>query len=319
MTGPDHPVVDPTRCAWQADLRDDPMTGTAPPAARLLLVEQPGPWGPRGLVDSHADPGVAGRIDRLAAAAGMRLQAIRRPGRHVDEQTGHQVAVVDTRRGARTTRWWRVETLDALARDLESATTSDDAWIPEASVVDRDPLLLVCTHGRHDACCALRGRPLVAELDRLRPGRVWETTHVGGDRFAANLLVLPTGELYGRVGPEAAASLVERIDDGHVVPELLRGWLGLTPIAQAALVFAHERLGTQRGTLAVVRVDKDDEQNARVTVRTPDGPVVVRMAMAFSAPAQLTCRGPASARARTYRGLSIGPASDETEASPTRV
>src|SRR4051794_30959104 len=33
------------RCALRAQLRGDPMLGTAFPAPRILLVEQPGPWG----------------------------------------------------------------------------------------------------------------------------------------------------------------------------------------------------------------------------------------------------------------------------------
>ena len=47
------------------------MRGTAFPHARVLLVHQPGPWGPRGLLESRCDPDVARRIDLAAANAGM--------------------------------------------------------------------------------------------------------------------------------------------------------------------------------------------------------------------------------------------------------
>ena len=66
------------------------------------------------------------------------------------------------------------------------------------------PIYLVCTHGRHDACCALRGRAVAARLAEQRPDLVWECSHIGGDRFAPNVLVLPQGLYYGRVEPSRA-------------------------------------------------------------------------------------------------------------------
>src|SRR6478672_1560146 len=71
------------QCAVQAGIRGDPMLGTAFPASMLLLVEQPGPWGRAGLLDSRFDRATAhaliGRMDRQ----GVRVVAIRRPGRTV--------------------------------------------------------------------------------------------------------------------------------------------------------------------------------------------------------------------------------------------
>ncbi|MDP9392751.1 MAG: hypothetical protein M3Q27_00150 [Actinomycetota bacterium] len=53
-------------------------------------------------------------------------------------------------------------------------------------------------------CCAVSGRPLAAALTAAYGDRVWECTHLGGDRFAGNVAVLPHGYLYGRVSPAAA-------------------------------------------------------------------------------------------------------------------
>lgn len=287
------------------------MLGTAPPARRMLLIEQPGPWGPRALLDGRDDARVAEQVDVLAAAAGLRVQAIRHPGRHMITPGRRSVAVADI--AARQITHWTVADLPELLRQLASSANEDrDAAYrgllaqPAGVSTDRDPLYLVCTHGRHDACCALRGRPLVQALHELRPGRVWETTHVGGDRFAANLVVLPHGDMYGRVLPFAADDLVDHVDRGEVVAGLMRGRLGLAPIAQAALVFAHLRLGLPaRDALRVVRIDRVSDELSRVTLGTPDGPVLVEIAMSTSPPAQLTCQGPAQARARVYRGVRI--------------
>ncbi|MGH3072965.1 MAG: sucrase ferredoxin [Gaiellaceae bacterium] len=79
------------------------------------------------------------------------------------------------------------------------------------------PLFLVCTHGKHDRCCAKFGRPLYdAVREQVEDGWAWQTSHIGGDRFAGNLVVLPDGVYYGRVDPlEAwpvvAAALERRI------------------------------------------------------------------------------------------------------------
>ncbi len=307
------PRESPDRCAPLAQERNDPMIGTALPAARLMLVEQPGPWGPRGLLDDRDEGRAAHEIDVLAAAAGLRLQAVRHPGRHAHARAGdgRLVAVVDT--VTRTTYRWEVGGLADVLRQLEVARRDDPAAARTALleqapdlVHDVDPLYLVCTHGRHDACCAVRGRPLVDALHALRPGRVWETTHVGGDRFAANLVVAPTGEFYGRVLPGDAADLVEHAERDEVVPGLMRGRMGLVPVAQAALVVAHDHLGlVRRDALSVVGLDRPGDDRALVTLTTPDGPVVVEIAITVSEPARLTCQGPAAARARVYHGVGV--------------
>ena len=299
------------RCALQAQLRGDAMLGTAPVASHLLLVEQPGPWGPRGLVDSRAETDVAHEIDVLAAAAGLRLQAVRHPGRHARADRPRFVALVDTVTG--TMHHWLVPDLTALLDQLRAGArddplTSRTALLEQPGEVtsEDEPLYLVCTHGRHDACCALRGRPLVDALHAERPGRVWETTHVGGDRFAANLLVLPAGDTYGRVLPFAAADLVTHVERGEVVPGLMRGRMGLPPIAQAALVYAHEQLVLPaRDDLRVLGLERRSADQAMVTLDGPDGRVVVEVAMSTGDPARLTCAGPSTARARVYRGVRV--------------
>jgi len=291
------------RCSIAAESRGDSMLGTAPPQAKVLLVHQPGPWGPRGLVESRCDPGVARRIDAAAAKGGMRLQAIRRPGKHetVPLPGGHLVGIAATTPGAESVTWWRVDDLADIAAELEGG------WPRRPPVeIDRTPLYLVCAHGRHDACCALRGRPVAQALHAVRPGRVWETTHLGGDRFAANLLVLPTGHLYGRVPSDIAADFADRIDAGDVVPGFLRGRLGLAPVAQAALVFAHQELGiTGTDAFTVTSVQRLDAEHAQATVVSAEGSYLVTIAIETRPAAQLTCRGPQGAHARAYRGVSI--------------
>jgi hypothetical protein len=286
-------------CSAEADARGDSMIGTAPPQSRVLLVHQPGHWGPRGLLESRCDPAVAQRLDRAGARAGMRLQTIRRPDEHRrgTPDGGYHVGIADASR----VTWWRTGDLAHFATELEAG------WPTQApSTIDTAPLFLVCTHGRHDPCCALRGRPVIAALERVRPGRAWETTHLGGDRFAANVLVLPAGALYGRVTAATAANLADAADAGRILTGHLRGRIGFSPVAQAALVYAHEQLALDTmESLAVQKIERVDERTADVHLTAPSGAVTVTIVAETRPPAQLTCRGVGQAKAREYRGAGI--------------
>ncbi len=110
-------------------------------------------------------------------------------------------------------------------------------------MVDLGPILLVCTHGVHDTCCALRGRPVAAALAARWPDQVWECSHVGGDRFAPNVVVLPDGFYYGNLDPETAVGAIRRHLGGEVVVEHLRGMARFAPPVQAAAAAVFDRCG----------------------------------------------------------------------------
>jgi len=75
-------------------------------------------------------------------------------------------------------------------------------------------------------CCARLGGPLAQALAARHPGPVWETTHVGGHRFAANLVLLPHGLYYGPVTVRLAAAAIDAYQRGSVVVDRSRGRAG---------------------------------------------------------------------------------------------
>ena len=130
----------------------------------------------------------AGRAQALGH--GVRTQLIRRPDR-----TGRQVRrpTVLIAGGPVGRRWLERRELDdprALG-ELDPAAFADCA--APGFGAPAEAALLVCTHGRREVCCAKYGRPVAQALAARYGPLVWETTHVGGDRFAANLVVLPSG------------------------------------------------------------------------------------------------------------------------------
>jgi (2Fe-2S) ferredoxin len=124
-------------------------------------------------------------------------------------------------------------------------------------------LFLTCTHGRHDVCCAERGRPVAAALDGLAADAAWEVSHIGGDRFAGNVLVLPDGLYYGRVSADRAVDLVTAHGRGDCVPDLLRGRTSLPFAAQAAEVALRRHLGV--AALTALRLEQLQRAGARTT------------------------------------------------------
>jgi hypothetical protein len=87
-------------------------------------------------------------------------------------------------------------------------------------------MYLVCAHARRDRCCGRFGAPLARELAERYPERVWETTHLGGHKHAANLALLPHGLYYGPVDLPAALGAIEAYERGEVTVHRYRGRAG---------------------------------------------------------------------------------------------
>jgi hypothetical protein len=286
-------------------VRGDSPVATAGPAQRWLLVEQPGPWGRDALPQSRFDARVAPLLAARARAEGTRVLLVRRPGGRATE-SGHRWAYADGRPGHEGL-WWSTRDTDADLLDVP--------W--DGSVGERapGPVYLVCTHGQHDACCALRGRPLAQALPAPGPADVWECSHLGGCRFATNVLVLPHGFAYGQVAGDGA-DLVAAHARAEVALPWLRGRTGLPLPAQAAQQFARERLGLLgvddlplRGTRRLPGTDEEAAAGVErldVVLGGPDGDVVVRVESRPAAEAaQLTCRALHAAHPREWTALAI--------------
>jgi len=267
------------RCSVASAHRGEAMLGTASGVVRWLLVEQPGPWQaqapPRGRMaaDVHA------RAMASAAQAGARLLAIRRPGR--DTPAEHRtVMLADSRIG--------LERLLARSVDWDDDLTGlrlpgpTEAPPPPWSQVP-EPTFLACTHGQHDICCALQGRPIAAALAALLPEQTWECSHVGGDRFAGNLIVLPAGHYFGRVDAAAAVQVADAYLAGRLTSEHLRGRSSLMMPAQAAQHFARAATGLDGvDDLRPLGVTVLDAHTWQVRLAVPDGSVEVTVRRALS-------------------------------------
>jgi (2Fe-2S) ferredoxin len=166
------------------------------------------------------------------------------------------------------------------------------------------PVLLVCAHGRHDTCCAVRGRPLAAALATRWPEWTWECSHVGGDRFAPNLVVLPDGAYYGQVDPDVSIPLVEAHLRSEVAASFLRGVTTEPPVVQTAVVEALRRYGPAgirdvRGA-GLQPMGHDAWTVHLAGVGAVPAVLVATVVRTRSAAARLTCRATAETSAEAY-------------------
>lgn len=274
-------------CSDSSRVRGEPLLATASRVERWLLVEQCGAWGPTSVPLARMDAALGRHLTDEAARGGARLLLLRHP-RGVECPPGRSVFAVDSRPG-------RERVLHKLfGDDAELAETALPVGEGEGWESFDGPLLLVCTHGRHDRCCALRGRPVAEALAARWPERTWECSHVGGDRFAANLVVLPKGEYVGQLEAGEAVGLVTRMLAGRLPLTHLRGRSSLPLPVQAAQHFARietGRDGVDDLLLAAQRADGADtwRVHLRGAVDLPDVEVRVRYERAATEPALLTC------------------------------
>jgi hypothetical protein len=191
----------------------EPLSATASRIDHWILVEYRGLWSRDVLESSPLSDRVKNALrEQLDALPRSRLLFIRRPERRAQSRRAVYVA--------RSTE--RMQSLAALEiDDAEELATLD---LAKAAEPVEHPLLVVCTHGKRDRCCARYGRPL---YDRLREEAeedwVWQATHVGGDRFAGNLVCLPHGLYFGRVGAGDVWPLVDEFAAGRIYLDCYRG------------------------------------------------------------------------------------------------
>jgi hypothetical protein len=212
-------------CSAASRLLGESVSATAAPGSRWLLVEVAGAWGWNAFTDSPVlDPAVGRALAKRTHHAGVRLLAIRRPGR-ARGPVRWRWATVDSRAGAEGTRWGEVATAAALLEVPLDGSTGEPSDVP---------LIAVCTQGRHDECCAVRGRPVAAALAERYPEETWECSHIGGDRFAATMILFPHALTFGRMDDLDPVHVVEEYRAGRIATGGFRGRAGLPRVVQAA-------------------------------------------------------------------------------------
>ena len=219
-------------CADLSRENDEPLAATASRIDNWFLVEYRGLWARDALTGSGLSDQVKQHLlDQVRSVPHGRLLFVRRPDRRGRPDLLAFTAA--SRPGQTTVTRNEFETYEDLrGLDLLAGTAVEH------------PLFLVCTHGKHDPCCARFGRPLYEALrDELAPDWVWQVSHIGGDRFAGNLVCLPEGLYYGRVDRETAGPVLDEHLARRILIPSYRGRSIYTFAVQAAERVVRERTG----------------------------------------------------------------------------
>lgn len=200
------------------------LAGTATTARRWRLVEVQGAWGR----DAVAETALPEPVREALVAFEGRALLIRRP----DRRRGVTVVDVESAEGGGWARRLELQRLD----DLPGADL--DRGVPLAG-----PLVLVCAHGRRDACCARLGPPLYEALGAHLPAAsLWQASHLGGHRFAPNVVVLPSGVQLGRISVADAGDVTAALAAGRIPLDRYRGRTLYAAPVQAAEIAVRRSL-----------------------------------------------------------------------------
>ncbi len=216
----------------------EPMAGTADTVDVWLCLEYRPTWTAQAQTDNALAEETTRWLERTLAgfqADGLkcRPQFIRQP-----ETESDTIRLLLTVAG-RTWQWSENDYSALSALDLPAlvrqASENPGAL---AAMAERliEPQYLVCTNGQRDLCCARFGLPVYTALRNRVGNRAWQVTHLGGHRFAPNLLTLPDACLYGRVGLDALDEFLAANEQGHLAFANLRGRTCYPPAVQAAEV-----------------------------------------------------------------------------------
>ncbi len=261
-------------CAEASIAVGEPLAGSAAETSHWIVLEHAGAWGVKGLEDSGLADEVVSTLRQLGKLQpGLRVQLIRRgEGRSSGDTSRPKLFIADAREGKATL----FELV--LPGPADWGSLGLEGWLshgtPPASAVARtEPLYLVCVHGKRDRCCALKGLPVYNALRAQGAEQVFQTTHLGGHRFAATLVVLPEGICYGRVTEQDAPGLRSAHEKGEIYAlSKVRGRMSYGGFAQAAEVAIRERLSERRiRALAWVRKVSEGEVERVTFVHTETG------------------------------------------------
>lgn len=250
-------------CSASSLASGEPLAGTASEARYFAAVSWPKAlWHHDKILRSEGLPENLGDVEKFAKKAGQKLQL--RLFQRVRASTD------------------RVEVICADFADRRSAQIPDLAPDDAASAIEEflaggttakplsRPLALVCTDGKHDLCCAKLGRGVVGALRADARIDVAEVSHLGGHRLAANALVLPSGDLYGRVGAADAVALADAAQHGRVYLPCYRGRSGLDELEQLAEAEALSRFPSATKLKFGDSGSDGDARTLRVRVRVGD-------------------------------------------------
>ena len=232
------------------------LFATAPRVDVWFLLEYRGAWTDEAFLDSKIPGDVKKRINlTLETIPNSRLQLIKR-----HDKSGDALKFYIAKSDELEPRLFEFgfksyeELLDLDINEILEGNSS----------LRDDPLFLVCTNGAYDKCCGKYGVPVFGEIANHETNyKAWLCTHLGGHRFAANVVFLPYGIYYGRVRKEHVNDLIECCMQRHINVENYRGRSSYSKDVQAAEYFLRTKTGIKEiSAFRLISLNNLDKENS---------------------------------------------------------
>jgi hypothetical protein len=288
-------------CAHESREQQEPLYGTASHFQYLFALEYNAPWTDKAVGDSTIpDDAKQALIAKVKAFPAARLVLIRRSERKQDGQI-HFYAVHNDPQNAYYNTIMLESYADLINLDL------NDALIKHADS-QREPLYMICTNGNKDKCCAKYGMELYRYITtRVDRSRVWQCSHVGGDRFAPNIVMAPQGAYFGRVMPHDFVQFVNDAENDMITLKNYRGLSWYDRAGQSADYFArHTWQNFDYHDVVCVDTRQDGDMH-HVTMHEKSSGDVLRFTMRLVESAYetfLTCTATEKSRAKWFEVVS---------------
>ena len=184
-------------CSDLSRLENESIYGTASRGKIWIILEYPKPWSALGLQDSTLTNELKEYLSLMLDSIHGRLLFIQKESSH---ERGIALFIAFSREKDPLLYSFVLDSYDDLfGIDLPGILSGMTEHRP---LVSSQSLYLVCTDGQHDKCCAKYGFSIYQSLLKYDPTATWQSSHVGGDRFAPNLVCFPHGLYYGHITGE---------------------------------------------------------------------------------------------------------------------
>jgi len=207
-------------CSLLSAQAQESLHATASHGEVWFLLENHGIWEGKAFEQSDIPGALKNHLSAVVRATpGSRVLMIK--SGHGRMASGISFFVVHSRETSSAIYEFTVQRYEEIL-DLDIQAVLDDSELYRPSL-RKEPLYLICTNGKRDPCCAKFGMPVYAAMLAQVGSQVWQSSHVGGHRFAANLVCFPHGLYFGRLTPGNVKQVLDRYQQGKIHLEFYRG------------------------------------------------------------------------------------------------
>jgi hypothetical protein len=236
---------------------NEPLYGTIKASDVYFLLEYNGNYAHDAWGEADIPAAVKEKIQTFPNSHRL---LIRQPGQ--SGETDKQITLFIVHANTDVPRIYRINVPDydaILALDFSMVLEGD------AIPASEEPLYTVCTNGKRDICCSKYGMLLYNALTAVAGDAVWQSSHIGGHRFAATMYCFPHALCYGFLTPEDAPEIVNSYREGRLLLNKLRGRGIMKTVEQIADYFLRRELDEDH--INAVRVLDVTNGNAAWDVR----------------------------------------------------